>query len=86
MQNKSILILFMFLNLNFLQSQVLTTSPLSYYGMGKMSIETNPIYQATKETWLISEWKLPQIKYVLSEYRGLIVEVFEVGWISCLTC
>lgn len=39
---------------------------------------TNPIYQATKETWLISEWKLPQIKYVLSEYRGLIVEVFEV--------
>ena len=39
---------------------------------------TNPIYQATKETWLISQWKLPQIKYVLSEYRGLIVEVFEV--------
>lgn len=39
---------------------------------------TNPIYQATKEIWLISEWKLPQIKYVLSEYRGLIVEVFEV--------
>lgn len=46
MQNKSILILFMFLNLNFLQSQVLTTSPLSYYGMGEMSIETNPIFQA----------------------------------------
>lgn len=39
---------------------------------------TNPIYQATKETWLISESKLAQIKYVLSEYRGLIVEVFEV--------
>lgn len=39
---------------------------------------TNPIYQATKETWLISEWRLPQIKYVLSEFRGLIVEVFEV--------
>lgn len=38
----------------------------------------NPIYQATKETWLISEWRLPQIKYVLSEFRGLIVEVFEV--------
>lgn len=40
---------------------------------------TNPIYQATKETWLISEWRLPQIKYVLSEFRGLIVEVFEVN-------
>ena len=39
---------------------------------------TNPIYQATKETWLISELKLHKIKYVLSEYRGLIVEVFEV--------
>ena len=39
---------------------------------------TNPIYQATKEIWLISEARLPQIKYVLSEYRGLIVEVFEV--------
>ena len=38
----------------------------------------NPIYQATKETWLISEWRLPHIKYVLSEFRGLIVEVFEV--------
>jgi len=39
---------------------------------------TDPIYQATKETWLISEWRLPQIRYVLSEFRGLIVEVFEV--------
>lgn len=40
---------------------------------------TNPIYQATKETWLISESRLPQIKYVLSEFRGLIVEVFKVS-------
>jgi hypothetical protein len=39
---------------------------------------SDPIYQATKETWLISKHKLPQIKYVLSEFRGLIVEVFEV--------
>lgn len=36
------------------------------------------IYQATKETWTISKNKLSQLKYVLSEYRGLIVEVFEV--------
>lgn len=41
------------------------------------------IYQATKETWLISKAKLNQIKYVLSEYRGLVVEVFEVEeWYS----
>ena len=41
------------------------------------------IYQATKETWLIGKDKLNQLKYVLSEYKGLIVEVFEVdenGW------
>src|SRR5690606_2247959 len=36
------------------------------------------IYQATKETWMISKKRLNQLKYVLSEYRGLIVEVFEV--------
>ena len=29
-----------------MQSQVLTTSPLSYFGMGQKSIETNPIFQA----------------------------------------
>lgn len=41
------------------------------------------IYQATKETWFIGKEKVKQLKYVLSEYRGLIVEVFEVeenGW------
>jgi len=36
------------------------------------------IYQATKETWTIRKSRLKQLKYVLSEYRGLIVEVFEV--------
>lgn len=40
---------------------------------------TDPIYQATKETWLISEGRLNKIKYVLSEFRGLIVEVFKVN-------
>lgn len=37
------------------------------------------IYEATKEAWVISRSKLPKIKFVLSEYRGLIVEVFKVG-------
>lgn len=36
------------------------------------------IYQATKETWAINKKKVYSINYVLSEYRGLIVEVFEV--------
>lgn len=43
----------------------------------------DPIYNATKETWFISEYRLPYIKFVLSEYKGLIVEVFEViEWYS----
>lgn len=42
-------------------------------GSGEQSI-----YQATKETWTIDKDKLPRLKYVLSEYRGLIVEVFKV--------
>lgn len=37
----------------------------------------NPIYQATKETWF-KIGNMLERKYVLSEYRGLIVEVFEV--------
>jgi hypothetical protein len=44
---------------------------------------TNSIYQATKETWFIDKNKVKNLKYVLSEFKGLIVEVFEVdnnGW------
>jgi len=43
----------------------------------------NAIYDATKEIWDIKEHRRNQIKYVLSEYRGLIVEVFKVKkWYS----
>ena len=38
----------------------------------------NAIYQATKETWSINKRKIDNLKYVLSEYKGLVVEVFEV--------
>lgn len=44
----------------------------------KKTIESNSIYDATKETWTINKRNLPKIKFVLSEYRGLIVEVFKV--------
>lgn len=41
------------------------------------------IYAATKECWRMDKNRLKGIKYVLSEYRGLIVEVFEVEkWYS----
>lgn len=36
------------------------------------------LYQATKERWRMDKGRLNGIKYVLSEYKGLIVEVFEV--------
>ena len=37
------------------------------------------IYNATKECWRMNASRVKKIKYVLSEYRGLIVEVFEVS-------
>lgn len=36
------------------------------------------IYEATKQTWTIKKDNLQNLKFVLSEYRGLIVEVYEV--------
>ena len=47
-------------------------------GQYKRAFEKDDIYKATKEIWRIAKWRLKKIKYVLSEYRGLIVEVFEV--------
>jgi hypothetical protein len=44
----------------------------------KRGIGSTSIYEATKETWLINSKKIPHLKYVLSEYKGQIVEVFEV--------
>lgn len=37
------------------------------------------IYQATKASWVIDKNKIPTLKRVLSEYRGLVVEVFDVN-------
>ncbi|WP_226063315.1 LEM-3-like GIY-YIG domain-containing protein [Kaistella polysaccharea] len=62
--------------------------PLHEIGSDCIMININRKYQrgnsvqsiqdATKETWTIRKSRLNQIKFVLSEYRGLIVEVFEV--------
>ena len=41
------------------------------------------IYTATKETWKMADWRPARYDYVLSEYRGLIREVFKVDeWYS----
>lgn len=43
---------------------------------------TEAIYRATKEAWRIAKWRINSkshpIRYVLSEYRGLIIDVFKV--------
>lgn len=44
----------------------------------KRAAGSDAIYQATKETWTMDRKKLKDIAYVLSEYKGLIVEVFKV--------
>jgi uncharacterized protein len=40
--------------------------------------DIDKIYQATKASWVIAKNKIDKLKFVLSEFRGLIVEVFEV--------
>jgi len=43
----------------------------------------NAIYEATKEIWDIKEHRRNKIQFVLSEYKGLIVEVFKIeSWYS----
>ena len=67
--------------------------PLEHLGEGCVIININrtykrakglkSIYDATRESWIIAKSRIPNLKYVLSEYGGLIVEVFEVlpdGW------
>ena len=47
-------------------------------GSYKNASGTDKIYMATKERWRMKDPRAGHIKYVLSEYKGLIVEVFEV--------
>lgn len=44
----------------------------------KRGFTDNDIYEATRASWVISKLKIPSLRYVLSEYKGLITEVFEV--------
>lgn len=63
--------------------------PLEYLGSDCIIININKkyhraigedaVYKSTKETWIIAESRLPNIHYVLSEYKGIIVEVFKVN-------
>lgn len=49
-------------------------------------ISNTNIYEATKEAWVIGEKKRNETKYALSEYGGIIIEVFEIeSWYNILT-
>lgn len=44
------------------------------------------IYQATKQSWVVGEQKRRTVKYALSEYAGIIIEVFEINeWYPTIT-
>ena len=48
-------------------------------GSYKNASGTDKIYMATKERWRMKDPRAGHIKFVLSEFKGLIVEVFEVN-------
>jgi hypothetical protein len=37
------------------------------------------IYEATRESWVMDKYRIPSIKYALAEYKGWIVEVFQIS-------
>ncbi|WP_010522875.1 LEM-3-like GIY-YIG domain-containing protein [Aquimarina agarivorans] len=44
------------------------------------------IYHATKQAWVIGEHRRNTVKYALSEYTGIIIEVFEIHeWYNFIT-
>ena len=45
------------------------------YVRGNSSIE---IYESTKQAWVVGEQKRKTTKYALSEYCGIVIEVFEI--------
>lgn len=47
-------------------------------GTYKRGAVADAIYVATKETWKMADWRPALYKYVISEYRGLIREVFKI--------
>ena len=58
-----------------LQHPVILININKKYERGK-SVEH--IYQATKQSWVIGEHRRNTVKYALSEYTGIIIEVFEI--------
>ena len=42
------------------------------------------VYESTKESWVIAKARRSVLEYALSEYRGIIVEVYKINkWYQC---
>lgn len=69
--------------LTILEDSVIIININKTYKRGKGS---NSIYQATKESWVVGKQRREEVTHALSEYRGLIVEVFEIdNWFPVQT-
>lgn len=69
--------------LNELLDPVIIININKKYVRGNSSEE---IYQSTKQSWVIGEGKRKITKYALSEYEGIIIEVFEINeWYNIKT-
>jgi hypothetical protein len=44
----------------------------------KAKSNNSNIYEATKQAWIIGEFKRNVVKYALAEYQGIIIGVFEI--------
>ncbi len=45
----------------------------------KRGLDSDSIYEATRKAWVIGESRRKSTKYALSEYSGIIIEVFEIS-------
>lgn len=69
--------------LNKLEHSVIIININKKYNRGNSS---DDIYLATKEAWVIGEYRRNTVKYALSEYAGIIIEVFEINdWYNIKT-
>lgn len=49
----------------------------------RTSKKSADFYEVTRGSWVIADWRIPSLKFALSEYRGFVVEVFAIepdGW------
>ena len=60
------------------------TDPVIIININKKYVRGNSskeIYESTKQAWVVGKQKRETTKYALSEYCGIVIEVFEIlGW------